>query len=79
MVYTNTEKRRQTRTAYYHNNIEEQRELKRKERSKYRDLHRDELNEQHDCECGGSYIHKNKASHIRTQKHQSYLLTQTRE
>ena len=30
-------------------------------------------NEKFDCECGGKYTHINKATHINTKKHQSYL------
>ena len=26
-----------------------------------------------ECECGGRYIHGNKASHLKSQKHQAYL------
>ena len=31
--------------------------------------------QKYDCECGGKYTHKHKAEHIKTKKHQAYVLS----
>ena len=31
------------------------------------------INEKFDCECGGKYIHKNKARHLKCNKHKEFI------
>lgn len=54
---------------YYDNNKDKINE-KRKE---YREQNKDKLNEKFKCECGGCYILRHKAKHLKTKKHQNYL------
>ena len=35
-------------------------------------------NQKHDCECGGSYTSKNRAVHMRSLKHETYLTSPSR-
>ncbi len=49
--------------------------LKLKEKQKeYRINNRDALFKQFICDCGGTYVHKNKSRHIKTKIHQNFLL-----
>lgn len=39
----------------------------------YREQHHETINQQHICDCGGRFLHKHRAEHIRSKKHQEYL------
>jgi len=59
---------------YRHKNKE-----KIKERQKeYVEANKEKINEQskkkYDCECGGKYTHQVKSRHLKTKKHQAYIL-----
>ena len=38
---------------------------------------KEHANQKHNCECGGSYTHKNIRRHEKTKKHQAYITTST--
>ena len=42
----------------------------------YRIDNKETLNKKYNCECGGKYIKGNKSKHLRTPKHQAYLILQ---
>lgn len=73
MAYADIEKRKATRQAYYQKNLEKMQEESRIQRTKYRELNKDKLNQKFECECGGSYAHKHKSQHMATAKHQKYI------
>ena len=54
-------------------------EYKKQYNEQYHLQHKEQMrerkNEKYDCECGGKYTNANKASHLKTQKHQQYLDT----
>ena len=47
-----------------------------KANTKYQKENYEKLNQIHQCECGGSYSHKNKSTHLKTYKHIKYLVDQ---
>ena len=48
----------------------------------YKEQHPEQIkrlkNRKHDCECGGSYTSKNRAVHMRSIKHETYLTSPSR-
>ena len=48
--------------------------LKNKE---YKERHKNELNAQFICECGGIYTYNHKARHLKTAKHQKNIANST--
>jgi len=45
----------------------------------YYNNHKEEINKKYTCECGGKYTQKNKSTHEKTEKHQSFINSQTPE
>ena len=41
----------------------------------YRELNKEKLNEPFDCECGGKYTYNHKSRHIKSKKHQAFILS----
>ena len=41
--------------------------------AQYRENNKDKINEKHECVCGISYSHSNKARHEKSKKHQNYI------
>jgi len=54
---------------------EKYREYNKQYSKNYREQNKEKLFEKFECECGGSYIYRNKAQHAKTKKHQKYLQT----
>jgi len=47
-----------------------------KEKSKeYYEINKDKINKKFNCECGGKYTMKHKATHLKTKKHLKYIET----
>ena len=48
-----------------------------KKMKEYQENHKEELNDKynkkHNCECGGRYTHRNKSTHLKSKKHNTYL------
>ena len=44
--------------------------------TRYRQEHYETVNQQIQCECGGHYVHRAKARHLRTTKHQHFVNSQ---
>jgi len=57
---------------YYANN----KEKIAQQTKEYRENNKAKLNQKFQCECGGKYTHKNKPSHMKTNKHKKYLENQ---
>ena len=53
---------------------EDYKKMKSKKNKKYRDTHRDVLLNKTNCECGGHYCYKSKERHMKTKKHQLFLI-----
>ena len=47
-------------------------EAKREYARQYRQDHKEERNKKSDCPCGGKYVEKSKARHMRTLIHQKW-------
>ena len=45
-------------------------------KKQYRIHNKESINKKYNCECGGKYTHYNKKKHLRTPKHQAYLILQ---
>ena len=56
--------------VYYENN----KHKLNKYNKEYYENNKHKLKEKFDCECGGKYTYQNKLSHMKTNKHQKYLL-----
>tara|TARA_R110001632_G_scaffold192644_1_gene313477 strand:- start:1251 stop:1736 length:486 start_codon:yes stop_codon:yes gene_type:complete len=65
----NKDKESERHKIYRHDNKD-----KIKEADKiYRDANKDKLTEKIKCDCGGKYIHTNKARHFKTKKHLAFI------
>jgi hypothetical protein len=40
----------------------------------YREKNKDKIKQKFNCDCGGKYIHQHKSTHLKTKKHQAYIL-----
>jgi len=73
----NKEQLKEKQKIYYQENIDHIKEQKKK----YREENREQINakqrEKIDCQCGGKYTHNHKTQHLKTKKHQNYLLIKT--
>jgi len=43
----------------------------------YYEKHKKKLNKNYECECGGKFTYKHKASHLKTKKHQAFISSQS--
>ena len=50
---------------------------KKEYREKNKETIRAKQNERHDCPCGGKFTRASKAKHLKTEKHQTYLSSQS--
>jgi len=50
-------------------------ELKKSDK-KYREKNAEKIKQKHNCECGGKFTHNNKSEHLKSKKHQKYLILQ---
>jgi hypothetical protein len=64
------ENNKESKKEYYENNKEYYKEY---QKENYK-INKERLNKKYDCECGGKYIYKNKPQHLKTKRHQDYLL-----
>ena len=62
-----------TMTEYYNDNKDKIKEYQRQYRIKNKDKINEKRGEKHNCECGVKYTLRNKARHIKSKKHQSYI------
>ena len=76
----NLEHIKQHKKQYYENNheqIKQQHKQYRKDNAghikQHREDNKEQINQKHNCECGGKYTNANKACHEKTQKHQKHL------
>lgn len=65
----NKDKIIQNNQIYNKNNIDKH----NKSSKKYRETHKNIINEKHICECGGKYTTSCKSNHIKTAKHQKFF------
>ena len=65
----NREKKKEYLKEYYKNNNEYRKDYA----NEYRKNNKEKLSEKFNCICGGKYTHSNKALHLKTLKHQTYL------
>jgi hypothetical protein len=47
---------------------------KKEYNEEYYNLNKDKLYQKYDCKCGGKYTHQHKSRHLKTKKHQEYIL-----
>lgn len=59
---------------YYAEHYQANQEACLKRDAEYRQSNKAKINEKFDCECGGKFTHKNKSGHLKSQKHQAFLL-----
>lgn len=64
------DKKKEYNKKYYNEN----RDKILQKKKEYREQNEDKLKEKFKCECGGNYTFNNKAHHLKTKKHQEYLL-----
>ena len=62
------------RKEYDKKNIENNKEKIALQNKEYRENNKEKINKKYHCQCGGKYSHNNKALHLKTKKHQKYLL-----
>lgn len=65
------EQKKENKKKYMKEHKEERKEYEKN----WRDNNKDRLREKIVCECGGTYQHKHKSSHIKTKLHQKYINT----
>ena len=65
----NTKVPGRTHEEYYEDTIEKHLQYQKE----YREVNREQINQQFTCECGGKYVKRNKATHFKTKKHQDYI------
>ena len=66
---------------YYQDNKEEIKAQKKEYRQNHKEEikqyyqdHKNEINQKHDCPCGGRYTHHHKTKHLKTELHRNYEL-----
>jgi len=69
----NKEEIHQRKKEYYQDNKEAISAHKKQYYEENKEAINQKRNQKHVCECGGKYIHQNKARHLKTKKHQNYL------
>lgn len=67
------EKNKEKCKEYREQRKEKYQEYQRDYNKAYKEKNRERLHKKFDCECGGSYILKNKSTHFKTKKHVSYI------
>ena len=67
------EKNKEKCKEYREQRKEKYQEYQRDYNKAYKEKNRERLHKKFDCDCGGSYILKNKSSHFKTKKHVSYI------
>jgi len=77
-VEANKEKIKEYYKEYVEANKEKINEYYKEYNKEYRAVNKNKINEQknkkYDCECGGKYTHQVKSRHLKTKKHQAYIL-----
>lgn len=67
------EKNKEKCKEYREQRKEKYQEYQKDYNKAYKEKNRERLHKKFDCDCGGSYILKNKSSHFKTKKHLSYI------
>lgn len=73
----NKEHLKEIKKKYYENNKEKNKEKVKEYRENNKEKIKEKKQEKFTCECGGCYTNQHKSRHLKTQKHQNYLSTQT--
>ena len=69
---TEEERKEECRIRSVKHREENQEEIKKYD-AKYREDNIEKINKKFTCECGGKYIHQNKARHCDTNKHKKFI------
>ena len=73
------ENKKEYHKEYYQKNIEKLKEYNKNRKDYHNEYYQkniEKLNEKITCECGGKYTKKGKSKHLKTKKHQDYLLNE---
>ena len=71
----NADKIRESKKQYRENNADKIRESNKQYRQDHKEEIRIRKNRKTNCDCGGKYIEKHKARHMRTSIHQDWIQT----
>jgi hypothetical protein len=66
-------KNKEALQAYREEHKEKYQEYNKNYNKEYKAKNKARLHKKFECECGGSYIYRNKAQHAKTKRHQAYL------
>ena len=66
-------KNKEALQAYREENKEKYQEYNKNYNKEYKAKNKARLHKKFECDCGGSYIYRNKAQHAKTKRHQAYL------
>ena len=76
----NAEHLAQKNKQYHQDNVEHIKQRHKQYREdnpeydkQYRENNKEHINQKHDCECGGKYTNRNKATHTKSIRHKNHL------
>jgi len=69
----NKELIKEKKKEYSENNKEHIKKYKKEWGEKNKELIKEKKTEKFDCDCGGKYLHNNKARHLKTKKHIAFM------